>query len=57
MTHFLAQVLLGLFIAGWIGCAITIPMAAFKYASVLFERDEPEDEGATSRPQSQAADD
>jgi len=29
-----------LFAIGWIGCALTIPMAAFRFFSVLFEEDE-----------------
>jgi hypothetical protein len=31
-----------LFAVGVIGCALTIPMAAFKFLSVLFEKDQDE---------------
>jgi len=34
--------LMVLFAIGWIGCALTIPMAAFKFLSVLFEKDQDE---------------
>ena len=27
------------FTIGWIGCLLTIPMAAYKFVSVLFEKD------------------
>jgi hypothetical protein len=27
------------FTIGWIGCLLTIPMAAFKFFSVLFDKD------------------
>jgi hypothetical protein len=27
------------FTIGWVGCSITIPMAAFRFFSVLFEKD------------------
>ena len=42
---------MALFLAGWIGCAITIPLAGYKYMSVVFERD------AEDRPGEAAADD
>jgi hypothetical protein len=34
--------LMVLFAIGWIGCALTIPMAAFKFLAVLFEKDQDE---------------
>lgn len=33
-------ILMVLFGIGWLGCALTIPMAAFKFLWVLFEKDE-----------------
>ncbi len=32
-------VLMAVFTAGWIGCAITIPLVAFKFLMVPFEKD------------------
>ncbi len=32
------------FTIGWIGCLLTIPMAAYKFLSVLFEKDAEEPE-------------
>ncbi len=32
-------VLMVVFTAGWIGCAITIPLVAFKFLMVPFEKD------------------
>ncbi len=31
------------FTIGWIGCLLTIPLAAFKFLAVLFEKDQPEE--------------
>ncbi len=33
------------FTIGWVGCLLTIPLAAYRFISVIFERDtdEPED--------------
>ena len=28
------------FTIGWIGCMLTIPLAAYKFVSVLFDRDQ-----------------
>lgn len=33
-----------IFALGWIGCLATIPMAAYKFVSVLFEKDTDEPE-------------
>jgi hypothetical protein len=43
------SLMMGLFALGWIGCAITIPIVAFKFLSVLFEKDE-EEQGAAMPP-------
>jgi|tagenome__1003787_1003787.scaffolds.fasta_scaffold16235065_1 hypothetical protein len=32
------------FTIGWIGCLLTIPLAAYKFVSVLFEKDSDEPE-------------
>jgi hypothetical protein len=39
----LVHVLQVLFAIGWIGCAVTIPLCAWKYSSVIFEKDTDED--------------
>jgi hypothetical protein len=38
------KVLTLIFTIGWIGCLLTIPMAAYKFVSVLFEKDSEEPE-------------
>lgn len=43
MFKYVVYVLMGLFVVGWAGCAITIPLAGYKYMSVVFE-DNTEDE-------------
>ena len=50
----LIHILQGVFVAGMIGCAITIPICAWKYFAVLFEADT--DESRESPEASQAAD-
>ncbi|HEU5452590.1 MAG TPA: hypothetical protein VFU76_11420 [Terriglobales bacterium] len=40
----LVKVLEVVFFLGWAGCAITIPVAAWKYCSVILERDDEPDE-------------
>lgn len=40
--HAFFGALMVLFAIGAIGCALTIPMAAFKFLSVLFEKDQDE---------------
>ena len=42
--HITVHVLSILFLIGAIGCAIAIPIIAWKFASVLFEKDSGEDE-------------
>jgi hypothetical protein len=37
----LFKILTIFFVVGWIGCAITIPICAWKFFSVLFEKDPP----------------
>lgn len=37
--HTLVLILQGLFIVGAIGCCVTIPLAAWGYFSVLFQKD------------------
>jgi hypothetical protein len=39
LIHVLIVLLVVLFSIGAIGCAITIPIVAFKFFSVLFEKD------------------
>lgn len=41
MTVFI-KFLEGLFLIGVAGCLLTIPMAAWKYCSVIFEKDDEE---------------
>ena len=43
--HTLVMILQGLFIIGVIGCSVTIPLAAWGYFSVLFEKDTPDERG------------
>ena len=50
----LIHIVQGVFVAGMIGCAITIPICAWKYFAVLFEADT--DESRESPEASQAAD-
>jgi hypothetical protein len=38
------------FTIGWIGCLLTIPMAAFKFFSVLFDKDSGEEGQREFRP-------
>jgi uncharacterized membrane protein len=40
IAHVLFLVLIVVFAIGAIGCAITIPIVAFKFFSVLFEKDQ-----------------
>lgn len=40
--HITAHVLQIIFMVGVAGCLISIPVIAIKFASVLFERDEPD---------------
>jgi hypothetical protein len=42
--HFTAQVLQTVFLVGAVGCSISIPIIAVKFASVLFEKDGDEGE-------------
>jgi hypothetical protein len=39
LTRLFFKFLTLVFTIGWIGCLITIPLAAFKFFSVLFEQD------------------
>ena len=48
----LVHILQALFFAGFVGCAITIPICAWKYFAVLFEPDSEEE----MRANEQAAD-
>ena len=43
------KVLEALFIIGVIGCCVTIPLAAWGYFSVLFEKDTDEDAGVDAK--------
>ena len=43
-AHVLAWILTVLFAAGVAGCALVIPLAAWKFFSVLLEKGTPEDE-------------
>src|ERR1041384_1945608 len=43
--HVMVMILEGLFIIGVVGCAVTIPLAAWGYFSVLFEKDSAEEVG------------
>ena len=43
--HVMDMILEGLFIIGVVGCAVTIPLAAWGYFSVLFEKDSAEEVG------------
>jgi hypothetical protein len=36
----LLGILMVMFAVGWLGCALAIPMAAIRFFSVLFEKDE-----------------
>ena len=38
----LVRALTVIFYTGMIGCAVVIPMVAWKFAAVLFEKDEPQ---------------
>jgi hypothetical protein len=42
LAHLLLRFLVLVFAVGAVGCAITIPIAAYRFFSVLFEPDEPE---------------
>ena len=46
--HTFVKILEGLFVLGVVGCAVTIPMAAWGYFSVLFEKDTEEERGETN---------
>ena len=45
--HILVKVLTVLFAIGVAGCLVTIPIVAWKFFSVLLEKDEPENGGET----------
>jgi hypothetical protein len=40
--QWLLHILQGMFLVGVVGCGLTIPIVAFKFFSVLFEKDEEE---------------
>jgi hypothetical protein len=44
VSEWFFKLLSWVFTIGWIGCLLTIPMAAYKFVSVLFEHDPAEDE-------------
>ena len=46
--HILAKGLEILFALGVVGCLLTVPVVAFKFASVLWEKDEDELHGHTT---------
>jgi hypothetical protein len=46
LIHFLIRLLSAAFIVGAAGCALLIPVVAFKFVAVLFEKD-PEHDPAT----------
>src|SRR6185369_12848461 len=48
--HTLVMILQGLFIVGAVGCCITIPLAAWGYFSVLFDKDTEEEERDSANP-------
>lgn len=39
LTSFLIRLLMAAFIAGCAGCALLIPLVAFKFVAVVFEKD------------------
>jgi hypothetical protein len=39
LIHFLIRLLTAAFVVGSVGCALLIPVVAFKFAAVLFEPD------------------
>lgn len=43
------RLLMYIFALGALGCAITIPLAAYKFLAVLFEKDKPESEPESSQ--------
>ena len=50
--HTFVKILEGLFVLGVIGCCITIPLAAWGYFSVLFDKDTEEEERDSANPSS-----
>ncbi len=54
--HVLAMILQIVFVLGLIGCAITIPLAAWGYFSVLVEKDTDAERGIDREAQTNAAD-
>ena len=48
--HTFVKILEGLFVLGVIGCCITIPLAAWGYFSVLFDKDTEEEERDSANP-------
>jgi len=46
LTEMSAHILMGLFAIGVAGCLITIPLCAYKFFSVLLEKDPDESNGA-----------
>ena len=48
--HILVKILTVLFAIGVAGCMVTIPIVAWKFFSVLLEKDEPENGAETPAP-------
>ena len=49
--HTLVLILQGLFIVGAVGCCVTIPLAAWGYFSVLFQKDTEGERGDENKAQ------
>lgn len=49
LSHLAVYGLTGVFLLGCVGAAITIPIVAFRFVSVLFEHDVEEEEGTPDK--------
>ncbi|MFB3813555.1 MAG: hypothetical protein ACE14L_05540 [Terriglobales bacterium] len=53
VLHTLAQIIIAVFVIGVAGCAIAIPVIAYRFISVLFEKDKEEEKKPPAQEQAQ----